>query len=82
MKRQEAKTINQTFSLPLDVSHELHVYIKPGEMSRFVADAIRKDLQAKKEELRHAYLAANKDAGQKEAREDWETTIGDGLDEW
>lgn len=82
MKKHEAKTVNQTFSIPLEVSRELHFYIKPGEMSRFVSDAIKKDLHAKKEELRQAYLAANKDAGQKDAMEDWDTVVGDGSDEW
>lgn len=51
-------------------------------MSQFVSDAIRKELKSKKEELRQAYLAANKDQGQKEAMVEWENTIGDGSDEW
>ena len=82
MKKQEAKTVNQTFSLPVDISRELHAYVKRREMSRFVAEAIRKDLQAKKEELRQAYIATNKDIGQKETTKEWETTTGDGSDEW
>jgi hypothetical protein len=82
MKKQESKKINQTFSIPLDVSQELHTYVKRREMSQFVSDAIRKELKSKKEELRQAYLAANKDQGQKEAMVEWENTIGDGSDEW
>jgi hypothetical protein len=82
MKKQQKKTINQTFSLPLDVSQELHAYVKRREMSRFVSDAIRKELDTKKEELRQAYLMANEDEGQIEATEEWQGTLADGADEW
>lgn len=82
MRKHQAKTINQTFSLPLEVSSELYTYVKPRERSRFVADAIRKELESKKEELRKAYLSANKDEGQLEATEDWQSTLGDGVDAW
>ncbi|PJD97903.1 MAG: hypothetical protein CK425_01880 [Parachlamydia sp.] len=82
MKKQSVKTINQTFSLPLEISQELHTYVKRREMSRFVSDAIRKELEAKKEELRQAYLMANEDEGQAEATDDWQGTLADGADEW
>jgi metal-responsive CopG/Arc/MetJ family transcriptional regulator len=82
MRKHEAKTINQTFSLPVEVSSELHTCVKPRERSRFVADAIRKELKAKKDELRNAYLAANEDEGQLEATEEWKSTLADGTDEW
>jgi len=80
--KQESKKINQTFSLPLDVSQELHIYVKRREMSQFVSNAIRKELASKKEELRQAYISANKDAGQNETMVDWENTISDGSNEW
>lgn len=82
MKKQEFK--NQTFSLPVNITKELRTYVRRREMSHFVAEAIRKDLERKKEELRQAYLDANQDEGQNEARKDWESTVGDGLedDEW
>ena len=51
-------------------------------MSQFVSDAIRKELLAKKEELKQAYLAINKDAGQQEAMVEWEGTLKDGSSEW
>lgn len=38
--RKQSKTINQTFSLPIDVSKELHAYVKRREMSRFVAEGL------------------------------------------
>jgi len=81
MRKQTLKTVNQTFSLPTDLSAELHAYVKHREMSRFVADAVRDKLKSKKEELSKAYRMANKDAGQKEAAE-WEGTLADGADNW
>ncbi len=77
--RKQSKTTNQTFSLPIDLSKELHAYVKRREMSRFVSEAIRKELEAKKEELRRAYLLANEDEGQLETASEWEGTIGDGI---
>lgn len=82
MKKQESKKINQTFSIPQDVSKELHTYVKRREMSQFVSDAIRKELLSRKDELRRAYLAVNQDEGQQEAMKEWENTIKDGSDEW
>jgi len=82
MKKQPQKTVNQTFSLPLEVSKELHTYVKRREMSRFVADAIRKELEATKDNLRQAYLMANEDEGQIETTAEWQGTLADGADEW
>lgn len=82
MKRHQAKTVNQTFSLPLEISQDLHTYIKPREMSRFVSEAVRKQLEIKKLELRQDYIDANSDEGQLEAMHDWESTITDGADDW
>jgi len=82
MRKEPVKKINQTFSIPSDVSLELHTYVKRREMSQFVSNAIRKELEFKKEELRKAYLAANQDEGQQEAMDEWESTVGDATDEW
>lgn len=81
MKKQ-SKTINHTFSLPADVYKELHAYVKRCEMSRFVSEAIRKELEPKKEELRRAYEMANEDEGQLEATTEWQGTLVDGVDDW
>jgi len=82
MRKQQVNTINQTFSIPVELSQDLHTYVKQREMSRFVSDAIRKEIDAKKEELREAYRLANEDEGQKEIMSDWQATSADGLDEW
>ncbi|MGH2612847.1 MAG: hypothetical protein ACRDFB_07335 [Rhabdochlamydiaceae bacterium] len=82
MRNQEPKKINQTFSIPIDVSQELHTYVKRREMSQFVSEAIRKELETKKNELRLAYSKSNNDEGQSETTKDWENTLGDGSNEW
>lgn len=82
MRKEEPKKINQTFSIPADVSQELHTYVKRREMSQFVSNAIRKELEFKKQELKKAYLAASQDEGQQEGIDEWESTVGDGIDEW
>jgi len=82
MRKEEIKKINQTFSIPSDISQDLHTYVKRREMSQFVSAAIRKELEHRKEELRKAYFSSLKDEGQEEAMTDWESTTGDGADEW
>jgi hypothetical protein len=81
MKKLQQKTINQTFSLPSASLEALHAYVKRGEMSCFVTEAIEDKLKAKKEELYQAYLMANEDADQLEATRDWEFTLADDSDE-
>jgi hypothetical protein len=80
MEKQKYK--NQTFSLPIAVSRDLQFLVKTRERSHFVADAISEKLEAKKQELRDAYISMNKDPGQIEAMKEWENTLADGIDEW
>ena len=82
MRKEPSKKVNQTFSIPLDISNELHAFVKRREMSQFVSEAIQKELEAKKTELRRAYFLAKEDNGQKEAANDWNHTIADGSDAW
>lgn len=82
MDKQRQKTVNRTFSIPVDVSKDLHAYVKQREMSRFVTEAIRKELLSRKAELRKHYSEAEKDPGQVEARNEWDSTAADGFDEW
>ncbi len=80
----QAKKVNRTFSIPVEVSNDLHVYVKHREMSQFVSDAIKKELEAKKNELRQEYADMKTDPAQREVMKDWESTVGDGIDdnEW
>ena len=82
MRAKRHSTINQTFSLPVKVTEELRAYVKRREMSQFVAEAIRKELEVKKEELRVAYMQSEEDEGQTEAMEEWKETLADGAEEW
>jgi len=82
MKKQEFKKVNQTFSIPLDVSNDLHFFVKKREMSQFVSEALRKELLCKKEDLKKHYLAANKDEGQIEEMNNWEGALEDGSNDW
>lgn len=82
MEKHKQTYKNQTFSLPIAVSRDLHFLVKTRERSHFVADAISEKLEAKKQELRDAYIAMNKDSGQIEAMKEWESTLSDGIDEW
>jgi hypothetical protein len=51
MKEKPLRKIAQTFSIPFEISQDLHTYVKRREMSSFVAEAIRK-------ELKRAYCSA------------------------
>jgi len=81
MRKSQAKTVNRTFSLPTEVAHELHVYIKHREMSHFVSEAIKKELAAKKNELKAAYIAMSQDKNQLETMQEWDGTVADGFEE-
>jgi metal-responsive CopG/Arc/MetJ family transcriptional regulator len=79
MNTKEKHTINQTFSLPVELVEELHKTVKNMERSAYVAELIRKGLAMKKEELRQEYIAMGKDKEQDEVMKDWEGTLGDGI---
>ncbi|MBF8264090.1 MAG: hypothetical protein HW387_1755 [Parachlamydiales bacterium] len=82
MKKHETKKVNQTFSIPVDISNDLHAFVKKREMSQFVSEAIRKELFSKKNDLKKHYLAANEDEGQTEEMNNWEGTLEDGSGDW
>jgi metal-responsive CopG/Arc/MetJ family transcriptional regulator len=81
---KEKHTVNQTFSLPVELVEELHRVIKSMERSAYVAELIRQGLNKKKEELRQEYVDMGKDKEQSEILKDWEATVGDNIDdeEW
>lgn len=73
---------NQTFSIPTDIVSDLHSLVKHREISKFVSQAIKKQLSARKTALKRQYISANKDKGHKEVMKDWESTISDGNYDW
>lgn len=74
-KQQKIKRVNLTFSIPTQVSQDLHIYVKQREMNEFVSESLIKELKLKKDELRQCYVQANEDQGQLEALQDWEHII-------
>ena len=81
MSPKDKHTINQTFSLPIELVEELHKAIKNMERSAYIAELLREGLEKKKEVLRQEYIAMGKDKEQDEVMEDWEGTVGDGISE-
>ena len=43
-KKHELKRVKQTFSIPLDVSNDLHSLVKKREMSNFVRKTLEKSI--------------------------------------
>ncbi len=82
--KAKAKKVNQTFSIPVEISNELHIYVKQREMSQFVSDAIRKEREAKKNQLRQEFADIKNDPIQREVLREWDSTLGDGIEdvEW
>lgn len=66
MEKYKTPKVNQTSSIPLEISNH----------------GICKELEAKKNQLRKEYADIKKDKGQLRAMKDWESTGGDGLDDW
>jgi metal-responsive CopG/Arc/MetJ family transcriptional regulator len=81
MSTREKHTINQTFSLPVELVEDFHKTVKNMERSAYIAELLRQGLEKKKEELRQEYIAMGKDKEQDEVMQDWEGTIGDGISE-
>jgi metal-responsive CopG/Arc/MetJ family transcriptional regulator len=84
MNKKEKNTVNQTFSLPVELVEEFHKTIRNMERSAYIAELIRQGLAKKKEELRQDYIAMGSDPQQEEVMKDWEGTVSDGIgdEEW
>lgn len=74
------KTINATFSIPEDVLQLLHAFVEKRGLSKFVAQAIKKALEEKRNSLKAAYREAEKDEDTKETIEDWAKLDGEDWD--
>lgn len=77
MEGIKMKKINATFSLPKETNDLLHALVARQKLSAFVADAISKALEEKKQALRRDYLEAENDPGRKEAIKEWKGTEGE-----
>lgn len=75
------KTINATFSLPIEVYRLLHGFVEKRGLSRFVSAAIQKALADKQNELRQAYRENNQDELQQNEMKDWDKLQTEGWDD-
>jgi len=73
-------THKATYSLPDEVLNELNAFVEQRQRSRFVAEAIRLALEAKKKSLEDAYKAAALDKERQGEIEEWESTEIEGWD--
>lgn len=70
-----------TLSLPDEIIRDLHLYITKRQISKFVAELLEKALADKKKRLAREFQEAAQDAERNAEIEEWDTLIGDGLDE-
>ena len=75
------KKIPITLTFPESLVKDLHLYISPRQISKFVAQMVEKGLENKKEMLAREFREASQDSERNAEIEIWDTTIGDGIDE-
>ena len=75
------KNVPITLTFPENLVKDLHLYISPRQISKFVAQLTEKGLANKKEELAREFREASQDAERNTEIELWDTTSGDGIDE-
>ena len=75
------RNIPITLTLPECLVRDLHLYISRRQISKFVAEMVKKGLECKKEKLAREFREANQDVERNAEIELWDTLTGDGLDE-
>lgn len=75
------RTVNATFSLPVEVYSLLQGFVEKRGLSRFVSAAIQKALESKQNELRQAYLENSRDELMQRELKDWDNLQTEGWDE-
>lgn len=70
-----------TLTLPEGIVRDLHLYITPRQISKFVAQMVKEGLESKKEQLAREFREANEDEDRKSEIELWDSLSGEGLDE-
>ena len=79
--QSNVKTVNATFSLPVEVYGLLHSFVEKRRLSRFVSEAIQKALETKRDNLRQAYLDNNRDELIQQGLRDWDAIQTEGWSE-
>lgn len=75
------KNLPITLTLPEDIIKDLHLYISKRQISKFVAEMLRKALEHKKKLLAHEFQEASRDQERNAEIALWDTLSGEGLDE-
>lgn len=61
-----------TATLPNDLIRDLRLYVPKGNISKFIADATRKEIELKKRELALEFQEANRDEERNKEIELWD----------
>jgi hypothetical protein len=80
-RRERAKTVNVTFSIPEDINLLLHSFVEKRGLSKFVTKAIVSALEKEKNDLKAAYRDAEKDPDLMELMDDWAGIDGEDWDD-
>lgn len=75
------KNVNVTFSIPPETQKDLQMLVGRKKMSAFVTKLINAALEAKKAELRQAYIEASQDPARSELFQEW-SSVDTGDWEW
>jgi len=72
------KNIPITLILPENLVKDLHIYISKRQISKFVAQMVKKGLETEKEKLAREFREASQDTERNGEIELWDTLSGDG----
>lgn len=75
------KNKNVTFSLPVELTAQLHNIVGKRGLSKFVSLALEKALAEKVKNLKAAYQEAEEDTDRLRVIEDWKDVETEGWDE-
>jgi hypothetical protein len=78
---RDMKNVPITLTLPEGLVKDLHLYISKRQISKFVAEMVKKGLENEKQKLAREFQEASNDSERNAEIEIWDTLNGDGLDE-
>lgn len=70
-----------TLTFPEEFIRDLHSYVPRRQLSKFVYEIVRKELESKKAKMARAFREAAQDEELSAEFELWDSCIGDGIDE-
>lgn len=75
------KNLPITLTLPENLIRDLHLYIAKRQISKFIAEMLKKELEHKKKLLAREFQEASQDSERNAEIQLWDTLIEEGLDE-